>query len=108
MKINEIIDKCCSICMRCTDRKCKECIYSELTILAAEREMYKWHDLRKNPEDMPNDDGLYWIHGIWGSGKHAEGECEYYVHDGYFRTSWNFNVIGWKKVDPFEESDNDE
>lgn len=54
---------------------------------------YDWHDLRKNPEDYPKKSGLYWIHGIWGSGKHAEGECEFSIDDGYFRAAWNFNVI---------------
>lgn len=29
------------------------------------QERYRWHDLRKNPDDMQSKDALYWIHGKW-------------------------------------------
>ena len=35
------------------------------------------------------------VSGKWGSGKISVGECEYYKHDEYFRTAWNFYVIAW-------------
>lgn len=82
---------------------CSDCqIIADMHKLKKKADKYGWHDLRKNPEDMPNDDGLYWIHVVWESGKHAEGECDYSVEDGYFDTVWNAHVIAWKKVDPFE------
>lgn len=46
-------------------------------------------------ERLPEDDGTYIVSGKWGSGKVSVGECEYYKHDGYFRTAWNFDVIAW-------------
>lgn len=58
-----------------------------------------WHNLMKNPDDYPKKDGVYWVHGVWGSGKHAEGDCEYKVNDGYFRTAWNFSVTAWRVMD---------
>ena len=46
-------------------------------------------------ERLPEDDGTYIVSGKWGSGKISVGECEYYKHDEYFRTAWNFYVIAW-------------
>lgn len=44
---------------------------------------------------LPKKDGTYIVSGVWGSGKKHVGECEFYLHDGYFRTSWNFDVKAW-------------
>lgn len=73
--------------------------------LQMQKYKYRWHDLRKNPDDLPQKDGLYWVHGVWESGKHQEGECEYKTYDGYFSASWNFSVIAWKEEEPFEEAE---
>lgn len=64
---------------------------------------YRWHDLRKNPNDLPEKSGLYWVHGIWERGKHVEGESEYHVDDGCFIASQDINIIAWKRVEQFEE-----
>ena len=64
-------------------------------------EKYRWHDLRKNPNDLPTKDGTYWVHGKWSIGKTREGECDYKAHNGYFIIAQNFNVIAWKEVEPF-------
>ena len=55
-------------------------------------------------ERLPKKDGSYLVSGKWGSGKEAVGDCEYSRHDGYFRTSWNFDVLAWKHLpEPYKE-----
>ena len=55
-------------------------------------------------ERLPKKDGSYLISGKWADGKEAVGECGYSRHDGYFRTSWNFDVLAWKNLpDPYRE-----
>lgn len=54
----------------------------------------KWHDAN----EMPRKNGVYFVEGVWASGKKDSGEIEYKVHDGYFRTSWNFEVIRWRNL----------
>lgn len=45
---------------------------------------------------LPEEDGMYLVHGKWSaSGKKVTDTCEFYVHDGYFRAAWNFNVTHW-------------
>ena len=60
-------------------------------------------------ERLPKKDGSYLVSGKWASGKKAVGECEYSRHDGYFKTSWNFDVIAWKNLpEPYREEEDDE
>jgi hypothetical protein len=55
-------------------------------------------------EKLPKKDGSYLVSGRWSSGKEAVGECEYAVHDGLFRTAWNFDVLAWKNLpEPYRE-----
>jgi sigma54-dependent transcription regulator len=55
-------------------------------------------------EKKPKKDGSYLISGKWSDGKEAVGECEYLRDDGYFMTSWNFDVIAWKPLpEPYRE-----
>ena len=55
----------------------------------------KWIPVK---EKKPKKDGSYLVSGKWASGKEAVGECEYSRHDGYFKTSWNFDVLAWKPL----------
>lgn len=66
---------------------------------------YRWHDLRKNPDDLPDDEREYWVHGVWGSGKVSEGGCVFKKDDGYFDACWNFNVTAWREIEPFDEEE---
>ena len=55
-------------------------------------------------EWLPKKDGSYLVSGKWASGKGAVGECEYSRNDGYFKTSWNFDVLAWKPLpEPYKE-----
>lgn len=71
---------------------------------------YRWHDLRKNPTDIPKDSGDYlccvefreeyysekleneYCVVEWYNGKWYTGETIYYGID----------VIAWKEIEPFE------
>ena len=46
-------------------------------------------------ERLPDEDDLYLVCGVWGSGKQVVDTCEYKVHDGYFSAAWNFDVTHW-------------
>ena len=60
------------------------------------------------PERLPKKDGSYLVSGRWASGREAVGECEYKVHDGYFSTAWNFDVIAWRNLpEPYKAESED-
>ena len=63
-------------------------------------EAQEWVPVKK----LPKKDGSYLVSGRWASGREAVGECEYKVHDGYFSTAWNFDVLAWKPLpEPYRE-----
>lgn len=79
---------------------------------------YRWHDLRENPDDLPEADGQYsgWVvvrlaehYGLW-----------FKAHYDYNRESWEcveaslqwnilgnplvlYPVIAWREIEPFGE-----
>ena len=67
-----------------------------------ESEKYRWHDLRKDPDDSPKESGYYFCYGTWLSGReqyetaYYDGECEWDI-------VYNFNLIAWREIEPFEE-----
>lgn len=87
---------------------CKECDGNrEALTLAAEAmekaDKYRWHDLRKNPKDLPNkfedvliafknnpivDVAMYGNGGIWATTSST------------YRTGF---VVAWKHIEPFKE-----
>ena len=53
---------------------------------------------------LPEEDGTYIVSGVWESGKKQVGECNFQVDDGYFDTSWNFDVKAWMPMlEPYKE-----
>ena len=68
---------------------------------------YRWHDLRKNPDDLPEADGNsesdYVLVMIgtpeWNSWKQA-----YYHHGKRLWSTYEQNIIAWRYIEPFEES----
>ena len=64
---------------------------------------YRWHDVRKNPDDLPKEPGYYLV-------KRQQDRwtiCDYVVY-GYTpdRNYWSTldNVFAWREIEPFEES----
>ena len=67
-----------------------------------ESEKYRWHDLRKDPKDLPEDDRKVECITLTKSRKSN------HVF-GYFDRRWVCgmcsNVIAWKEIEPFEENE---
>lgn len=62
-------------------------------------EKYKWHDLRKNPEDLPENTGVYLV-------KRPTDRCTYceYTVFVYNTKLWiEQSVVAWREIEPFEE-----
>lgn len=74
-----------------------ESFTSAITLLE-KAEKYRWHDLRKNPEDLPNKYECFFVayDDAWAGIQYTT--C--------MMGSWfweNHNVIAWRKIAPFEE-----
>ena len=54
----------------------------------------KWHDLRKDPNDLPKHSGEYWCR--WGDGTYSSGY--YFDHNGF-----GSYVLAWCEFPKFEE-----
>lgn len=57
---------------------------------------YGWHNLRKNPTDLPRENRMYWV---CVEGFDTKYTSTYW--DGY--VWWGYSVIGWKEIESFEE-----
>ena len=92
-----------------TYNRCKKCAeeheqlaerLEELKKLREHNEKYKWHDLRKDPDDLPDSDRKVECRTITKSGV---------VNPvfGYYADRWccgmNSNVIKWREIELFEE-----
>lgn len=64
---------------------------------------YRWHDLRKNPDDLPNNSRPVLVADInWNVCIRA-----YFVNsNGYGKWSQDkYGVIAWREIEPFEGED---
>lgn len=84
----------------------KEALYE----LIDKEEKYRWHDLRKNPNDLPKKDGIYLIYTEalipFGYNK-SEIFKNYYVREYYSDKNMFANIIrndfvvAWKYIEEF-------
>lgn len=65
-------------------------------------ERYRWHDLRKDPRDLPREDGEYMIVYRW-KGNKTGVTVETYLHVDGFHTPPDYPCIAWRETDPFTE-----
>ena len=54
----------------------------------------KWHDLRKDPNDLPTLDGMYWTYSEWGY---------YDIHKWDYQLWKECKIIAWCELLKFEE-----
>lgn len=86
-------------------------LYEIIKEVISALEAQKWIPCK---ERLPKKDGSYLVSGKWAGGKYRSGEesvgeCEYSRHDGYFKTSWNFDVLAWKNLpEPYREEGNEQ
>ena len=67
---------------------------------------YKWHDLRKNPDDLPEaiGDGYEseYVLVMTGTPEWNSWEQAYYHHGKRLWSTYEQNVFAWRYIEPFE------
>ena len=69
---------------------------------------YKWHDLRKNPDDLPEADGndeSDYVLVMIGTPEWNSWEQAYYHHGKRLWTTYEQNVFAWRYIEPFKEEE---
>ena len=80
-----------------------------MAIKALEKaDKYRWHDLRKNPDDLPEADGNSesdYVLIMIGTPEWNSWEQAYYHHDKKLWSTYEQNVFAWRYIEPFEEEE---
>ena len=67
---------------------------------------YRWHDLRKNPDDLPEAiDGGYesdYVLVMIGTPEWNSWEQAYYHHGKRLWSTYEQNVFAWRYIEPFK------
>lgn len=70
---------------------------------------YRWHDLRKNPDDLPEAIGggyeSDYVLVMIGTPEWNSWEQAYYKHDKQMWSTYEQNVFAWRYIEPFEEEE---
>ena len=73
---------------------------------------YRWHDLRKNPDDLPEAIGggyeSEYVLAMIGTPEWDSWEQAYYHHGKRMWSTYEQNVFAWRYIEPFEENKDDE
>lgn len=91
---------------RCTSSEFDDAIYTAIDVLE-KADKYKWHDLRKNPDDLPEaiGDGYEseYVLVMIGTPEWNSWEQAYYKHDKQMWSTWEQNEFAWRYIEPFKE-----
>ena len=93
--------------------ECRTGVISEkaikISIEALEKaDKYRWHDLRKNPDDLPEADGNSesdYVLVMIGTPEWNSWEQAYYHHGKRLWSTYEQNVFAWRYIEPFEEEE---
>ena len=82
----------------------------EMAVDALEKaDKYRWHDLRKNPDDLPEAIGggyeSEYVLVMIGTPEWNSWEQAYYHHDKKMWSTYDQNVFAWRYVEPFKEEE---
>ena len=82
----------------------------ETAIEALEKaDKYRWHDLRKNPDDLPEAIGGSYVseYVFVMIGTPGWNNCEwaYYKHNHKEWSTYEQNIFAWRYIEPFEEEE---
>ena len=72
---------------------------------------YRWHDLRNNPDDLPEADEYgrsEFVFVMTGTPEWYSCEWAYYHHDKKLWSIYEQDVFAWRYIEPFEENKDDE
>ena len=80
----------------------------EMAVEALEKaDKYRWHDLRKNPDDFPEAVGggyeSDYVLVLIGTPEWNSWEQAYYHHGKRLWSTYEQNVFAWRYIEPFEE-----
>ena len=74
-----------------------------------EADKYRWHDLRENPDDLPEAIGGSYVseYVFVMIGTPGWNNCEwaYYKHNHKEWSTYEQNIIAWRYIEPFEEEE---
>ena len=96
-----------------TDYRQKIPEYNEAIEMAVdaleEADKYRWHDLRENPDDLPEAIGGSYVseYVLVMIGTPGWNNCEwaYYRHNHKEWSTYEQNIIAWRYIEPFEEEE---
>ena len=98
---------------RCTSSEFDDAIYVAIEALE-KADKYRWHDLRKNPDDLPEAiGGSYvseYVFVMIGTPEWNHYEWAYYNHSTrmWSTSLCEQNVCAWRYIEPFEEEADEE
>ena len=82
---------------------------NKIVIDALEKaDKYRWHDLRKNPDDLPEADGNSesdYVLVMSGTPEWNSWEQAYYHHGKRLWSTYEQNVFAWRYIEPFKEEE---
>lgn len=81
----------------------------EMAVEALEKaDKYRWHDLSKNPDDLPEADGNSesdYVLVMIGTPEWNNWEQAYYHHGKRLWSTYEQNVFAWRYIEPFKEEE---
>ena len=93
----------------CIKAKEDACILAVEALEKADK--YRWHDLRKNPDDLPEADEYgcsEYVLVMIGTPEWNSWEQAYYHHGKRLWSTYEQDVFAWRYIEPFEENKDDE
>ena len=91
-----------------TSSEFDDAIYTAIEALE-KADKYKWHDLRKNPNDLPEaiGDGYEsdYVLVMIGTPEWNSWEQAYYHHGKRLWSTYEQNVFAWRYIEPFKEEE---
>ena len=93
-----------------TSSEFDDAIYTAIEALE-KADKYRWHDLRKNPDDLPEADGnseSEYVLVMIGTPEWNSWEQAYYHHGKRLWTTYEQNVFAWRYIEPFKEEADEE
>ena len=90
-----------------TSSEFDDAIYTAIEALE-KADKYRWHDLRKNPDDLPEDNGYgksEYVLVMIGTPEWNDWEQAYYHHGKRLWSTYEQNVFAWRYIEPFEEEE---
>ena len=94
-----------------TSSEFDDAIYTAIEALE-KADKYRWHDLRKNPDDLPEAIcGGYeseYVLVMIGTPEWNSWEQAYYHHGKKLWSTYEQNVFAWRYIEPFKEEADEE